>query len=244
MNTERHNITVSGIRVEVIRKNIKNLHLGVYPPTGRVRVAAPMRVSNDAVRLAVIGKLAWIRRQKERFEHQPRESLREMVSGESHYYLGRRYRLQVVVADGPPGPAVRGQSILEMRVRPKSTAAARRRLLANWYREQLKELVPPLLAKWQRQLGVSVAGWGIRRMKTKWGTCNAKARRIWINLELAKKSVRSLEYVVMHELVHLIERHHNDAFMAICDEHLPQWRSLREELTCLPLAHEVWKERF
>lgn len=242
MNTDQHSITVSGLRVEIVRKNIKNLHLGVYPPAGRVRVAAPLRVSNEAVRLAVIGKLGWIKRQQVRFEGQPRESAREIVSGESHYFLGRRYRLQVVYCDGPVGIVVRNKTTIELHVRQRANVAARQRLLMNWYRQQLREMIPPLLTKWQKRLGVQVADFGIKKMKTKWGTCTAEARRIWINLELAKKSPDSLEYVVMHELVHLLVRHHDDRFIAIMDKHLPRWRSLREELNCLPLAHEAWRE--
>jgi len=242
MNTEQHNITVSGVRVEIVRKNIKNLHLGVYPPAGRVRVAAPMRVSNDAVRLAVIGKLGWIKRQKAKFEQQPRQSEREMVSGESHYFAGRRYRLRVHDASGPARIVIGNNSTIELHVRPGASVETRRRVLTRWYRQHLKEAIPPLLEKWHKRLGVEVSAFGVKRMKTKWGTCNTKARRIWINLELAKKSVESLEYVVMHELVHLIEKHHNDRFMAISDEHLPRWRSIRAELNCLPLAHEAWRE--
>jgi predicted metal-dependent hydrolase len=242
MSTEQNNITVSGLRVEIVRKNIKNLHLGVYPPAGRVRVAAPLRVGNDAVRLAVIGKLGWIKRQQAKFDRQPRESEREMVSGESHYFLGHRHRLHVVSTDKSAGIALRNRSILELRVRPGTTAEGRRRILMDWYREQLKQLVPDLLAKWQKRLGLEAPAWGIRRMKTKWGTCNAEAHRIWVNLELAKKSVDCIEYVVMHELVHLIVRHHDDQFVGIMDKHLPRWRSLREELNCLPLAHEAWRE--
>lgn len=242
MSTEQHKITVSGLQVEIVRKHIKNLHLGVYPPAGRVRVAAPLRVSNEAVRLAVIGKLGWIKRQQARFERQPRESAREMVSGESHYFLGHRYRLRVIADGGPVGAVIRNKSTLELRVRPRADVEARRRLLMNWYRRQLKEMIPPLLKKWQKRLGVEVSAFGIKRMKTKWGTCTVDARRIWINLELAKKSADSLEYVVMHELVHLLAKHHDDRFVAIMDKHLPRWKALREELNCLPLAHEAWRE--
>ncbi len=242
MNTEQHNITVSGLRVEIVRKDIKNLHLGVYPPGGRVRVAAPRRISDEAVRLAVIDKLGWIKRQQAKYERQPRESAREMVSGESHYFLGNRYRLCVVTDDGPVGVVIRNKTILELHVRPKKDVEARRRLLMNWYREQLKEMLPPLLAKWQKRLGVEISACGIKKMKTKWGTCTVDARRIWINLELAKKSVGCLEYVVVHELVHLLAQHHDDNFMAIMDKHMPRWESIREELNCLPLAHEAWRE--
>jgi len=242
MSTEQHKITVSGLPVEIVRKNIKNLHLGVYPPTGRVRVAAPLRVSNEAVRLAVIGKLGWIKRQQARFERQPRQSEREMISGESHYFAGQRYRLRVHVADGPARVVITNKAIIELHVRPDASAKSRQRVIMHWYRQHLKDAIPPLLEKWQKRLGVDVAAFGIKRMKTKWRTCTVDARHIWINLELAKKSADSLEYVIMHELVHLLARHHDDHFVAIMDKHLPRWRILREELNCLPLAHEAWRE--
>lgn len=242
MNTEQHSITVSGLRVEIVRKDIKNLHLGVYPPAGRVRVAAPLRVSNEAVRLAVIGKLGWIKRQQAKFERQSRQTAREMVSGETHYFSGKRYRLHVRIAERPASVDIRNGSIIELHVPPGTSIQARERLMMNWYRQYLAKALPPLLHKWQKRLGVEAAACGIRRMKTKWGTCNQDARRIWINLELAKKSSDCLEYVVVHELVHLLVRHHDDHFVSLMDKHLPRWRSLRAELNVLPLAHEAWRE--
>jgi predicted metal-dependent hydrolase len=240
MSIKPRQITVSGVQVQVFRKGIKNLHLGVYPPHGRVRVAAPLRVSDDAVRLAVIGKLGWIKRQRAKFEAQPRQSAREMVSGESHYFLGKRYRLRVVERDGPAGVELRNKSKLELHVRPETDAGQRNRILHQWYRQQIKEMIPPLIEKWQAALGVAVAEWGVKKMKTRWGTCNIEARRIWLNLELAKKPVQCLEYIVAHELVHLIERNHNDRFVSILEKHLPHWRLHRQELNSAPLAHETW----
>ena len=226
--------------VEIVRKGIKNLHLGVYPPHGRVRVAAPLRVSDDAVRLAVVGKLGWIKRQRARFEAQPRQSEREMVSGESHYFLGQRYRLRVVTYEGPAKVIARNKSIIELHVRRESSAEQRERVLQRWYRQQLKELIPPLLEKWQPALGVQADEWAIKKMKTKWGACNVKVRRIWLNLELAKKPAQCLEYIIVHELLHLLERQHNDNFFALMNEYLPQWRSRRSELNAAPLAHARW----
>lgn len=237
---DRHHITVSGIDVEIVRKDIKNLHLGVYPPLGRVRVAAPLVVSDEAVRLAVIDKLAWIKRQRAKFIDQPRQSRREMVNGESHYYLGRRYRLRVHEHDGPAKVATRGIASLDLFVRPGTTAEQREAILLRWHREQLKALIPPLLDKWQAVMGLAPVNWGIKKMKTKWGTCNAEARRIWLNLELAKKPLHCIEYIVVHELVHLLERHHNDRFAELMDGFLPQWRSCREELNQSVLGHEDW----
>jgi len=227
--------------VEIVRKDIKNLHLGVYPPHGRVRVAAPLVVSDEAVRLAIIDKLAWIKQQKTRFAEQPRQSQREMVNGECHYFQGRRYRLQVHVQKGPLRIGVHGIAFLDLFVRQDTSAKQREAVLLNWYREQLKALVPPLLEKWQPILGVEVANWGIRKMKTRWGSCNAEARRIWLNLELAKKPAQCLEYIVVHEMVHLIERRHNERFMELMNRAMPNWHNCREELNSGPLCHEDWR---
>lgn len=235
-----HQMLISGLEVDVVRKAIKNLHLGVYPPHGRVRVAAPLTVSDDAVRLAVIGKLGWIRRQRAKFEEQPRQSKREMVAGESHYFLGRRYRLRIVEHDGAGKVVIRNTALIDLHVRPRSSAEQREAILLRWHREQLKSLVPALLEKWQPQIGVTVAHWGIKKMKTKWGSCNIDARRIWLNLELAKKPLQCLEFIVVHELVHLLERHHNERFTALMDSHLPQWQLYRAMLRAMPLGHEDW----
>ncbi len=236
MSTDTHTITVSGLSVEIVRKPIKNLHLGVYPPQGRVRVAAPLAVDDEAVRLAVIGKLRWIKRQRAKFQAQPRQSERCMVSGESHYFLGRRYRLRVHETTGTLRISLRGKATMDLFVRPDTTTERREQVLQDFYRAELKRLVPELLEKWQPKLGVEARAWGIKRMKTKWGTCNIEARRIWLNLELAKKSVQCLEYILVHELAHLHERHHNDRFTALLDQHLPSWRLLREELNQSVLA--------
>ena len=240
MITSARRITVSGVAVEVVRKDIKNLHLGVYPPAGRVRVAAPLLISDDAVRLAVIEKLAWIKRQRLLFAKQPRQSPREMVSGESHYFMGRRYRLRVHEQDGPQRVAIRGLRMLDLFVRPGATTEQREDVLLRWYREQLKALIPPLLEKWQPVLGVRVRDWGVKRMKTKWGTCSTDAGRIWLNLELAKKPLRCLEYIVVHEMVHLLERKHGEQFARLMDQFLPDWSSRRVELQRSMLGSENW----
>ena len=240
MITEAHSMTVSGLRVSVVRKAIKNLHLGVYPPDGRIRVAAPLAVSDAAVRIAVIGKLPWIKRQRMSFELQVRQSRREMVSGESHYYRGRRYRLQVVETAGSPRVLLTGHQTLTVHVGPKWTTEDRERLLQRWYRVRLRELVPRLIRKWQVALDVSVREWGIKRMKTKWGSCNPEARRVWLNLELIKKPPACLEYVLVHELAHLLARNHDERFIAVMDHHLPAWRQRRADLNAAPLAKEAW----
>ncbi len=235
-----HQITVGDLVVDVVRKEIKNLHLAVYPPDGRVRVAAPLLVDDEAVRLAVIARLAWIRRQQSKFAQQERQSARELVSGESHYFQGRRYLLNVDYRAGAPGVVVRNNTTLDLFVRPGSDRAQRERVLLTWYRRQLKLLIPPLVAKWEAIIGVEVAEWRVRQMKTRWGACNPDARRIWLNLELIKKPPSCIEYIVVHEMVHLLERRHNAQFIAHMDRFLPQWRLLRDELNQAPLGHATW----
>jgi predicted metal-dependent hydrolase len=238
--TAPHSFLVRGIKVEVVRKDIKNLHLGVYPPMGRVRVAVPLVISDEAVRLAVIDKLGWIKRQKTKFVQQPRQSQREMVNGESHYFLGKRYRLRVHEIDAPAKVVVRGIASLDLFVRPGTTTARRDAVLQRWYRDQLKALVPVLLDKWQPIIGIEASHWGIKKMKTKWGSCNTSAKRIWLNLELAKKPVICLEYILVHELVHLLERRHSEKFAALMNSVLPNWRSTRDLLNSKILGHETW----
>jgi predicted metal-dependent hydrolase len=233
-------ISVSGIAVEVVRKDIKNLHLGVYPPMGRVRVAAPLVVNDEAVRLAVIDKLGWIKRQRAQFAKQPRQSEREMVNGESHYFLGRRYRLRVHEQDGAARVALRGVASMDLFVRPGSSAERRQAVLLDWHRASLRSVITDLLAYWQPVLGVQATQWGIKKMKTKWGSCNVSARRIWLNLELAKKPLQCLEYILVHELVHLLERNHTERFTALMDRHLTDWRTRRQVLNSSPLGHKAW----
>jgi predicted metal-dependent hydrolase len=233
-------IEVNGVRVDVVRKAIRNLHLGVYPPTGRVRVATPEHLDDEAVRLAVVSRLGWIRRKQETFAAQERQSACEMVTGESHYVQGRRYRLNVVSREGRPSVTLRNANTLELLVRPDASAAQREQMLQRWYRRLLRPQIADLIAKWAPIIGVDVSDWGIKKMKTRWGTFNTDARRIWINLELAKKSRACLEYIVVHELVHLIERRHNEHFRELMDRHLPQWRMYRDELNRAPLSHEDW----
>lgn len=235
MITKTNQITVSEISIEVVRKKIKNLHIGVYPPDGRVRVAAPTRMSLDSIRLAVVGKLGWIKKHQLKFANQERQSPGEYVTGETHYFQGKRYRLNVLYQPGPASVAILKHGTIELHI-PKGIDAARReRVLYEWYRCRLKEQVPELLEKWEQVIGVQSADWGVKRMKTRWGTCNIKARRIWLNLELIKKPIHCLEYIIVHELVHLLERLHNDRFTALMDKFLPLWRSYREELNQSPL---------
>ncbi|HAA53399.1 MAG TPA: metal-dependent hydrolase [Myxococcales bacterium] len=241
MNTETKTIRVREIDIAIVRKPIKNLHLGVYPPSGGVRVAVPLAISDEAVRLAVIDKLGWIKRQREKFTNQSRQTLREMVSGETHYVEGCRYRLDVLESDQRPSIKRRRNQILELSVKPGTSSDKRESILYEWYRELLKERVPPLIEKWEAALGVELSEWRIRKMKTRWGSCNREARRIWLNLELAKKPPLCLEYVILHELVHLLVRHHNDAFTGLLDKHMPLWRQHKAELNQAPLRQEHWE---
>jgi predicted metal-dependent hydrolase len=240
VSTESHHIKVSGLVVEVVRKKIKNLHLGVYPPAGRVRVAAPLHISDEAVRLAIITRLPWIKKQRAKFGGQDRQSQREFVSGESHYFMGRRYRLNVVYQKGRSRVVVRNKSTIDLYVREGSNTSQRQRVFLIWCRQQLKALIQPLIDKWESIIGEKVADWGVKQMKTKWGSCNPKAHRIWLNLELIKKPAQCLEYVVVHEIVHFLERRHNDHFGALMDSFMPQWRLYRDELNRAPLRHETW----
>jgi hypothetical protein len=236
-----HQIIVNDLVVDIVRKNIKNLHLGVYPPNGRIRVAAPLRVNDEAVRLFIITKLAWIKRQLAKFGGQERQSAREYVSGESHYYQGHRYLLNVIYQKGPPAVILRNNTTMDLFVRPGSDTSQRERVLIAWYRQRIKEEIALLIAKWEPIIDVKVAEWGVKRMKTKWGTCNTKAHRIWLNLELIKKPLHCLEYVIVHEMVHLLERLHNDRFKAYMNSFMPLWQYYREELNRAPLGHETWE---
>lgn len=240
MNTERYKFAISGMNVEVVRKPIKNLHLGVYPPHGRVRVAAPLALTKDAIRLAVVERIVWIKRQKAKFEAQARQTEREMVTGETHYFQGRRYRLRVIEHTGRCTVMLQNKTTIHLFVRRTTSQARREAILHNWYRQQLKELIPPLVAKWSIALGVKEPAYGVRKMKTKWGSCSTEAKRIWLNLELAKKSVKCLEYIIVHELVHLLERRHNEYFTQLMDQYFPTWRKCRDELNSSVLGHETW----
>lgn len=240
MTTEYRQIEVSGIPVEIRRKAIKNLHVGVYPPNGKVRVAAPPHLDDEAVRLAIVSRLSWIRRQRQNFARQARQSAREMVTGESHYFAGRRYRLNVVEQAGHPGVRLANTHRLELTVRPGTDRAGRQQVLERWYRRQLKARIPELLTHWESVVGVEVADCRVRKMKTKWGSCNTQARRIWLNLELAKKPPGCLEYILVHEMVHCHERHHTDRFGKLMDQFMPDWRLRKAELNEAPLAHEDW----
>ena len=223
-------ITIGNIDIDLIRKNIKNIHLSVYPPEGRVRLAVPERMNDEAVRLFAVSKLAWITKQRKKFSEQDRQTVRKFVSGESHYYFGTRYLLNVVETTGKQHIELRGNKYIDLYVRPESTVEKREKIMYDWYRQSLKKIIPAYIKKWEEIMRVTVNDWGVKLMKTKWGTCNVKDKRIWINLELAKKNPRCLEYIIVHEMVHLLERHHNKKYKAYMDKFLPNWKSIKNEL--------------
>ena len=233
-------ITVGNINIDLVRKNIKNVHLSVYPPDGRVRLAVPEKMNDEAVRIFAVSKLAWIIKQRKKFGLQERQTEREFISGESHYYFGTRYLLNVVETTGKQHVELRNNKYIDLYVRPESTAEKREKIMSDWYRHSLKKIIPDYIKKWEEVLGVTINEWGVKLMKTKWGTCNVQDKRIWLNLELAKKNPRCLEYIVIHEMVHLIERHHNDNFKAYMDKLLPNWKSIRDELNCLTFDSSKW----
>ena len=238
MSIKPRQLTVDGLAIDVVRKDIKHLHLAVYPPAGKVRVAVPLRMSDDAVRLAVITRRGWIERQQRKFAGQERQSPRQYVTGESHYFQGHRYRLNVVWRRGPAEVAIRNSRTVDLFIPEGSDFARRERVFRAWYRRQLKAQIGLLIEKWEAVIGVHLVGWGVKQMKTKWASCTVEDRRIWLNLELAKKPVACLEYVVVHEMVHLLERPHNDRFRTHLDRFLPQWRLHHEALNSAPLILE------
>jgi predicted metal-dependent hydrolase len=241
MSTASGYLTVRGINVDIVYKDIKNLHIGVYPPMGRVRVAAPARLDEEQIRLAVIQRLPWIKRQRRQLQDAARQSPREMVTGESHYVWGVRHRLKVSERPGRAHVEVDGDRLL-MYVPEGTDTDARVKLLQDWQRKQLRLALVPLIAQWESIMDRKVSRWSIRRMKTKWGSCNRQTGHIWFNLELAKKHPLWLEYIVVHEMTHLLERHHGERYTKLMDGFLPDWRSRRDALNSAPLAAEQWSD--
>jgi predicted metal-dependent hydrolase len=234
-------LEIGNINIEVVKKDIKNLHLAVYPPNGRVRLAAPEGVDDETLRLFTISKLAWIRKQQRRFASQERLPERKYVYRESHYFLGKRYLLRLIETDKRPQVELKNKTFIDLHIKSGSSKEQCQQLLTQWYRAELKRLIPEILTRWELKIGVQVEDWGIKQMKTKWGTCNVQKKRILLNLELAKKPVHCLEYIIVHELVHLLERLHNERFLAYMDKFMPRWKFYREELNKLPVSHVDWE---
>jgi predicted metal-dependent hydrolase len=232
-------IDLGDIRVEVQRKNNKHAHLYVYPPEGRVHISAPLHMGMDALRAFAISKLSWIKAQQRQMRAQIREPEREYLNRESHQVWGKRYLLEVVETDAAPVVELK-HSTLVLQIRPGSSEARRQQLLESWYREQLREKLPTLLGKWQPQMGVEARRIFVLRMKTLWGSCNPTSGNIRLNSELAKKPSECLEYILVHELAHLIEPTHNARFVALLDRFVPHWRQTKDELNRLAVRHERW----
>nr|WP_321463836.1 SprT family zinc-dependent metalloprotease [uncultured Cohaesibacter sp.] len=241
MNTNNISVNILGLDVQVTRKKIKNLHLSVCPPDGRIKLSCPIHFDEERVRLAIISRLPWIRQRQQEFQNQPRQSERKYVDGESHYFRGQRYRLKVIENSTTNRIQIVNNSILRMEIRKSVGLNKKEQLLQDWYRCFLKKETSALFEKWQPRIQKEASGWRIQKMKTKWGSCNTTTGHILINLELAKKSPECLEYIVVHELVHLHERHHNDRFKSLMNEFLPSWQLARDKLKAEPLAYEHWE---
>ena len=222
-------LQIEDITIDIEYKKIKNIHLRVCPPDGRVRISAPVRVDRGYLRDFAVSRLDWIRKQQERIKSIRPASQAEYLSGETHYFRGKPYILELVEQTSRPCVIILG-NVLRLCVRPGATLEKRRSVMEEWYRSRLAEVLPDIAGYWEKIIGVSAAECKIKRMKTKWGTCNKKARRIWINLELAKKSPECLTYVVIHELVHLLERGHNHVFYGYMDRFFPLWKQYKREL--------------
>lgn len=234
-------IHLGEIAVEMTRKDIKHVHLSVHPPDGRVTLVAPKATRPEVARAYAVSRLGWIRNQQRRLRGQARETPRQFVERESHFLWGRRYLLTLREEDAKPSVRLSHRRIT-LTVRRGSSSARREAVMHEWHKSLLHDAVPGLILKWEQKLGVEVAGYFLQRMKTKWGGCNRRARTIRLNTELVKKPKDLLEYVVVHEMLHLLEKTHNDRFVAMLERHCPTWREARAELNELPLTAEVWRE--
>lgn len=234
-------LKLGNIAVDLVQKEIKNIHLRVYPPTGRVQISAPNRMDLNTIRVFAISKLSWIKKQQTKIKDQEREVPVEFINKESHYFNGKRYLLEVIEHEAAP-KVVLNHSSIELFVRHGASREKKKAVLEKWYSQKLKEIIPVLIEKWETKINVLVNEFRVKKMKTRWGTCNLKAKRIWLNLELAKKPVEWLEYIVVHEMVHLLERKHNDRFISLLNEFMPKWKFYKDELNRLPVRHEYWND--
>lgn len=241
MSTNQSLLQVGGIEAVVLYKPVKNLHLNVLPPAGKVRVTAPHNMNDDAIRTFLATRISWIKKMQAKFEDQERQTPREYVSGETHYFFGKQYRLEIAETDNTPTVSFKGKSKIVLNIKPKTATLKREEIMQEWCRQELRVFLAKAIAQWEKKIGVKANSWGIRRMKTRWGTCNHKKKNIWLNLELAKKPESCIEYVVVHELLHLIEEKHSDKFLALMKKYLPKWQSEKEELNRMILSHEEWK---
>ena len=232
-------INLGEIAVDVVKKDIKNIHLSVYPPAGKVRISAPLRMDLDTIRVFAITKLAWIKNQQKKLREQDRETPREYLERESHYVWGKRYLLKLVEKDAAPTVELKHSKMI-LQIRPEAGEGKMQEILEGWYREQLKEAVLVLVEKWQPLMGVRVEKFFVQKMKTKWGSCSPDTKSIRLNTDLAKKPPECLEYIVVHEMVHLLEPTHNSRFIILMDRFMPKWRFYKDQLNRLPVRHEDW----
>ena len=239
MNISHNTIELGDICLDVLHKDIKNVHLSVHPPQGRVTISTPLRMDMDTIRMFAISKLSWIKKHQNKFRSQVREAPREYITRESHYYLGKRYLLRVVEHDAPPKVVI-DHEVVEMCIRPNTAMRKRQEVLDGWYRQELKSIVPGIIERYEKLMDVKVNQFGIKKMRTRWGTCSRGAKRIWLNLELAKKPKEYIEFIVVHEMTHLLERCHNERFVTFMDRFLTKWRFCKEGLNRIPLRHENW----
>jgi predicted metal-dependent hydrolase len=235
----KEQLNLGGIPVDVVFKDIKNVHLSVYPPAGRVRISAPRRMTLGTIRVYAISKLDWIKRQQLKLQAQERETPREYLDRESHYLWGKRYLLEVVETDAAPEVEL-SHSKMFLKVRSGASEDRKRDVVAEFYRKQIKTVAPTLMQKWEKIMDVNIAKLHVQQMKTKWGSCNPRSRAIRLNTELAKKPKHCLEYILVHELVHFFEPHHGERFVSCMDKLMPQWRHYKIELNRHPLAHQDW----
>ena len=234
-------ITLQKLKISTTRKDIKNIHLGVYPPDGKIRASIPLKTSDETLRLFLISKTSWIKKQQVKFLQQERQSKREYVSGESHYLFGNRYRLNVIDTNESPKIKIHKKTHLNLYVKSNTSLQQKEKLFERFYRLELEKIIPKLLKKWGKKVGVDVNQVKIRKMKTKWGTCDAKKKQILLNLEMAKKPPHCIDYVFVHELVHMIERNHTDRFIELLESAYPKWKKSKQELNHGILSYSVWK---
>jgi hypothetical protein len=230
-------ISINKIPIEITYKNIKNVYLRIYPPNGEVKVSAPKKMPLDTIRLFITSKSDWIKQQQKKIKNQQTETPKNFIDQEKHYFNGKQYQLKIVESIGRPKIELNDKHIT-MHTPPNTSIEQKKKLLNNWYRTKLKETIPILIRQYEPIMKVSVAEFGIKQMKTKWGTCNPRAKRIWINLELAKKSPECLEYLVVHEMAHLLEPSHNHRFKSLMTTFLPNWKQRQKELNKIAIQHE------
>lgn len=233
-------LKLGNISIDFVRKNIKNIHLAVYPPTGRVRIAVPISVKDESVKLFVISKLGWIKKHQRKFESQERQPERKYISRETHYFLGKRYLLKVIISNEPIQVTLSGKFHIKLYVKIDTSESRKQEIMNDWYRKELKKIMSKIISKWEKIIGVEVSDYGVKKMKTKWGTCIIEKKRIWLNLELAKKPIQCIEYLIVHEMIHLLERKHNEFFVNHMNNFMPNWKAYKNELNRLPVSHSDW----